>query len=138
MEVGDLQQPRDSHGVIYVGSSFLVIGGDSDDGDRSENCVFEDGLAGGIVQLRCVNQDPNLYKYYNYPELFLVNNDFGKDISKCWMPSTYYDETFSLNKLWKWSLPYLFYEGSYNNLEDRSIWIETFIVVSYNHLDIRH
>ena len=83
MKVGDLQHPRDSHGVIFVGSSFLVIGGDSDMGDQSENCSFEPGL-GSAVQLRCVHQPPNLYKYYNYPELFLVDHDFGKDINKCW------------------------------------------------------
>ena len=82
-KVGDLQHPKDSHGVIFVGSSFLVIGGDGDSGDDSEKCSFEPGLVDSAVQLRCVNQAPNLYKYYNYPELFLVDDDFGKDISKC-------------------------------------------------------
>ena len=67
---GRLNQSRRGHNIIYDGEYLMVIGGA---GDRlTEKCLIEDG------SFSCTSQRPKLYKYYAYPELFLVSCIFCK------------------------------------------------------------
>ena len=65
---------RRGHAVIYDGENFLVVGGFGN--FKNEVCT----LSGNMT---CVEQSETLDYYAYYPELFLVTEDFGKDITKC-------------------------------------------------------
>ena len=71
---------RAYHGVIYDGNDFIVVGHQS----FMEKCSFE-----LHNQVRCnrINipspNSLNLSKYKTYPELFLVDLNFGKTPTQC-------------------------------------------------------
>ena len=44
---------------------------------KNEVCSFEDS------EVTCVEQESALEDYAYYPELFLVESNFGKDATKC-------------------------------------------------------
>ena len=66
---GNLKQSRAAHGVVLVGSTFLVVGGTDD--IKTENCVLEGSV------MKCIEQDsPPVPQYAAFfPSLFVINND---------------------------------------------------------------
>ena len=78
-KAGTLNYGRYGHGATFDGEKFLIIGGIKDSGGavKNEVCTLE-GLT-----ITCVEQSTALVVYSDYPELFLVPDDFGKDINKC-------------------------------------------------------
>ena len=70
---GELINRRYGHNAIYDGSSLIVVGGIYD--QKTERCEISNG------QVTCTAQNPELYDYTNYPELFLVPVNFCKTLS---------------------------------------------------------
>ena len=68
---GTLKQARHGHAVVFDGDQFLVIGGYGD--RKTENCV----LTGDTIS--CTEQQNELHGYYYYPELMLVDVNYGED-----------------------------------------------------------
>ena len=66
--VGRLKLARSGHSVIEVNGEFLVVGGLHD--KKTERCTLVKG------KVTCVAQEPMLYDYMMWPELFLVESDF--------------------------------------------------------------
>ena len=78
--VGNLQQARKSHNVIFDGQYLVVVGGEpAEDSDEAqfltERCSFSPE-AGSETILDCFGQPPLLEGYHTYPELYLVEEDF--------------------------------------------------------------
>ena len=69
---GTLKQGRRGHAVIFDGTQFLVIGGYGGT-FKTENCVPNG------TTVTCTQHETGLYNYAYYPELLLVDNDFGHD-----------------------------------------------------------
>ena len=69
--VGSLKQTRYGHAVIFDGFQFLVVGGSGD--FKTENCVPNG------TTITCSEQQLELINYYCYPELMLVDENYGKD-----------------------------------------------------------
>ena len=66
--------------MIFDGSDIIVVGGDNRNIDpgshglmKTEKCTIAEG------QMNCVEQDPELENYENYPEIFLVEEGFCKE-----------------------------------------------------------
>ena len=78
-KAGTLVNGRRGHGVIFDGEKFLVIGGYMSGGGpvKNEVCSLEDST------MTCVEQSTALDNYAFYPELFIVAENFGKDINSC-------------------------------------------------------
>ena len=72
-KAGELNYARDSHGAIYNGERIIVAGGYGS--YKTESCSVEEN---GIVN--CIEQAPTLYDYDLYPEMYLVDGAFCKDI----------------------------------------------------------
>ena len=70
---GELINGRWGHNAIYDGSSLIVVGGDGL--YKTERCEISNG------QTTCTAQNPELYNYVSYPELFLVPVNFCKLLS---------------------------------------------------------
>ena len=68
---GSLKQARFGHAVVFDGFQFLVIGGNGD--FKTENC-FPNGTT-----ITCTEQKFGLDTYHLYPELMLVDANFGND-----------------------------------------------------------
>ena len=68
---GLLKQARRGHAVVFDGTQFLVIGGAGD--VKTESCV----LIG--YNVTCTEHELGLQDYHYYPELLLVDGDFGND-----------------------------------------------------------
>ena len=67
-KAGELNQARDGHNVMYDGQYLMVVGGGPE--GQTEKCTLADGL------ISCTSQNPLLYLYVDYPEIFLVSDDF--------------------------------------------------------------
>ena len=78
---GDLLTGRRYHNAIFDGSNIMVVGGYtlSDVLLKTEKCT----IAGDKVN--CVEQDPSIYDYVHYPELFLVEEGYCKKLSSIWL-----------------------------------------------------
>ena len=78
-KAGNLRYGRKGHGAIFDGEKFLIIGGLTRGGGEVKNevCTLKDST------ITCIAQSADLSGYANYPELFLVADDYGKDPSKC-------------------------------------------------------
>ena len=79
-KAGTLNHGRQGHGAIFDGEKFLIIGGKVSralEAVKNEVCTLE-GSA-----MTCVEQSTALAKYADYPALFLVVEDYGKDANKC-------------------------------------------------------
>ena len=75
-KVGDLNEGRLGHNVIFDGTYALIVGGDTgiDVNLSTEKCSFtSDGIS-------CASQSPSLYRYSFYPELFMVPFDYCKSL----------------------------------------------------------
>ena len=70
--LGNLVTGRRDHGAIFDGTYFLVAGGYGDT-YKTEKC----SLTGSTMT--CQQQEPELNGYEEYPELFLVQDDFCKN-----------------------------------------------------------
>ena len=73
-KLGDLVTARSSHGVVYNGKSFLVVGGMEKKSDYSlpvEKCEING------KSVTCTSQKP-LENYYRWPALFLVDDTFNQ------------------------------------------------------------
>ena len=68
---GSLKGGKRAPGVVFDGEQFIVIGGA--DYSRTENCV----LTGESIT--CTEQESGLDDYAYYPELLLVDSDYGND-----------------------------------------------------------
>ena len=68
--IGNLVTGRDFQGAIFDGTHFLVAGGLGS--LKTELCSLADST------MTCHQQQPELTNYYNYPELFLVEDDYCK------------------------------------------------------------
>ena len=71
-KVGKLNTPRHMHNVATVENELLVIGGLGT--MKSERCNYVD------AQMICTEQWPELTGYYDYPELFMVNEDYCSNL----------------------------------------------------------
>ena len=72
-KAGELNYARKGHGAIYNRERIIVAGGSGE--KKTESCsVEEDGV------VNCTVQAPTLYKYALYPEMYLVDDAFCKDI----------------------------------------------------------
>ena len=78
-KAGSLKNGRYGHGAIFDGEKFIVLGGyPSGNGPvKNEVCT----LSG--TSMTCEEASNTLENYYASPELFLVPEHFGKDISEC-------------------------------------------------------
>ena len=72
-KVGELSTGRRGHGVIFDGTAMLVVGGYGGT-YKTEKCIISDN------QVTCIGQSPSLLRYENYPELFLVPENFCKSL----------------------------------------------------------
>ena len=72
-DAGALVTGRFYHNAIYDGASLIVVGGDGT--KKTEVCNLSNGI------FSCVEQNPELSEYYGYPELFLVAENFCKELS---------------------------------------------------------
>ena len=77
-KAGTLNYGRKNSGAIFDGEKFLTIGGWRGDGGAVKNEVCT--LVG--TTMTCVEQS-NALENYSDPGLFLVPDNFGKDVSKC-------------------------------------------------------
>ena len=68
---GYLKNARNGHAVVFDGTQFLVIGGDGH--QKTENCVPNGDT------ITCTEQKLELGYYTDYPELMLVDEDYGDD-----------------------------------------------------------
>ena len=68
-QMGEMIQGRYGHNAIVVQGEILVVGGQSGS-LKTERCNEIEG------QMRCNAQEPELNKYYYYPELFAVPDNF--------------------------------------------------------------
>ena len=73
-KVGDLQTGRSGHNAIFDGTYALIIGGwaGSKVNVSTEKCSL---TSNGIS---CTSQNPSLYYYFRYPELFMIPYDYCK------------------------------------------------------------
>ena len=70
VNAGDLNSPKTRHGLAFIDSSFLVIGGSSTLGSsKTEKCTLINR------QVYCTVQPPTLSKH-SAPEVFIVTLDF--------------------------------------------------------------
>ena len=78
-KVGALNYGRGDHSVIIDGEKFLIIGGHKEGGGEVKNevCTLEG------TTMTCIEQSTALYYYLDSPELFLVADDFDKNVEKC-------------------------------------------------------
>ena len=76
-KAGELNYARDSHGAIFNGERIIVAGGCglNDCELKTESCSVEEN---GVVN--CIEQAPTLDYYVDYPEMYLVDDAFCKDI----------------------------------------------------------
>ena len=68
-KVGQLNSPREGHGVISVGNIFTVVGGMGT--QNNEACVLEN------EQVTCTELSSSLTDYFYWPSLYLVNDNNG-------------------------------------------------------------
>ena len=68
---GNMKQPRHSHAVVFDGEQLLIVGGSGE--YNTENCVING------EEITCTEQHNWLSYYREYPELLLVDDDFGND-----------------------------------------------------------
>ena len=68
-KLGYLNQSRQGHGLIVHQGQFIVVGGDPGL-YKIERCI----LKGDSIQ--CTTVGPELYGYYNYPELMSVPENY--------------------------------------------------------------
>ena len=71
-KAGELSTGRRGHAAIYDGNFMLVVGGQGH--HKTEKCAFS---SSGIT---CTEQNPSLYYYTYYPELFMVPADYCKSL----------------------------------------------------------
>ena len=69
-QVGELNQAKSGHNVIYDGEYLIVVGGGSY--QFTEKCTIKN------ESVTCTSQNPELASYYLYPELFLVTENYCK------------------------------------------------------------
>ena len=75
--VGETVNRRIAGNAIYDGSSFLLIGGNNGtdyDSLATEKCSLSNG------QIICNELQTNLPDYSHYPELFLIDVEFCKEM----------------------------------------------------------
>ena len=73
---GSLITDRDGHGAIFDGEKFLVIGG-TRGSLKNEVCTLDN------AKMTCTAQSTTLDYYRDYPELFLVGENYGKNFNNC-------------------------------------------------------
>ena len=76
-KAGGLNKGRWGHNTIFDGTDIIVVGGYSGKNVslKTEKCTIAED------KITCVEQEPSLVNYYEYPELFLVGDDFCKEWS---------------------------------------------------------
>ena len=72
-QAGELNYARRGHGAIFNNEEIIVAGGNGH--YKTESCSVKEN---GIVS--CTAQAPTLKFYYEYPEMYLVDDNFCKDI----------------------------------------------------------
>ena len=72
-KAGELNYGRRAGGAIINGERMIVAGGWSD--KITESCAVNEN---GVIN--CTEQAPTLDNYYQYPEMYLVDHAFCKDI----------------------------------------------------------
>ena len=75
-KAGSLITSRHAHGVIFDGDNFLVIGG-AFGSFNNEVCTLNNST------MTCTEQSTALENYQYFPELFLVDENYGKDLNTC-------------------------------------------------------
>ena len=71
--IGKLRQSRDGHGAIFDGANFIIVGGFLDE-FYTESCT----LNADNSEITCSRRKPILDDYSDYPELFIVPENFCK------------------------------------------------------------
>ena len=72
-KAGELNYARNGHGAIYNGERIIVAGGEVS--YKTESCSVNEN---GVVN--CIEQAPILDYYADYPEMYLIDDAFCKDI----------------------------------------------------------
>ena len=72
-KAGELNYARDEHGAIYNGERIIVAGGYGE--KKTESCSVDEN---GVVN--CTVQAPILYGHVQYPEMYLVDDAFCKNV----------------------------------------------------------
>ena len=72
-KAGELNYARYAHGAIFNGEWIIVAGGRGE--QKTESCSVNQN---GIVN--CIEQAPTIKGYDTYPEMFLIDDEFCKDI----------------------------------------------------------
>ena len=70
---GSMKRARSGHSVVFDGENFLIIGGPGYGDLKIETCSLDGG------EVTCTDMPIALKKYYKYPEVMLVDDDFGND-----------------------------------------------------------
>ena len=97
-KLGDLKLGREGHNVIHDGEVFLVVGGNGN--LKTEKCSLSGNefektsenyfqafvrisLSNSLSEntINCVVQEPTLSNYEYFPALFLVPDDYCKEIN---------------------------------------------------------
>ena len=73
-QAGKLQVGRRAHNAIFDGRYVVVVGG-NDIELPTEICSIKDDST-----ISCTSQEPNLYGYSHFPELYLVEESFCKNV----------------------------------------------------------
>ena len=74
-KLGELNVPRNTHGVIQIDNEFIVVGGGvggSDGGKTSKFLPTESCILNG-QSMTCTTREPHLYRFESYPELMLIS-----------------------------------------------------------------
>ena len=75
-KAGELNYARNGHGAIFNNELIIVAGGYGNNAKKkTESCSANEN---GVVN--CIEQAPTLDRYYEYPEMYLVDDAFCKDI----------------------------------------------------------
>ena len=74
-QAGTLVAGRYGHGAIFDGENFLIVGGKGT--FKNEVCTLKD------EKITCVAQSTTLENYNYYPELLLVEENYGTDLGHC-------------------------------------------------------
>ena len=82
IQIGKLQIARKSHGVVFDGISFVIVGGVSHTSTLSEFPSIEtEKCQNKNETITCKSQEPDLKKYLD-PALILIDEEFGKNHTK--------------------------------------------------------
>ena len=79
-KAGNLKNGRRMHGTIFDGEKFLILGGESKSNGQTLKNVKNEVCTLSGTSMTCEESLNSLEEYVYYPELFLVQEDFCKNV----------------------------------------------------------